>query len=201
MLEYMRGKSLNYLFFLLLSLFLAVIASCQKDNDVKEPVALQAHTTDSVSLSDASSPDNLLASAGTLKVSIGDSVYTFDASRDSIAFINVHTDNEKKYFGITAINKEHTLSFGISAAGVPSSNITKGVAGSQFLLSPADKTPYRQYSLSRFSAEKDMGNINLVQYHQRRELAKGTFNTILAKDDKAGSVYYKVAGTFDLQIK
>ena len=198
----MRRRSIRNLFLLLPVLLLAVISSCQKENDVKEPVTVQSHSSDSVNVSDALlSPDNILASAGTLKISVGDSVYTFDASRDSIAFINVHTDSKTRYFGITAINKEHTMSFGISAAGVAVSNITGEIAGSQFLINPADRTPYKQYSLSRFSKEKDVGSINLVQYHQLAKLAKGTFHTILSKDDKAESTYLKVEGTFDLQMK
>jgi hypothetical protein len=38
-------------------------------------------------------------------------------------------------------------------------------------------------------------------YNAGNELAQGTFYTFLAKDDNANSPYYRVEGTFDLQLK
>ena len=78
------------------------------------------------------SPGNFLAISGTLKIKINDSAYTFDAATDSIAFVNVRVDGSNQYFGITAINKEHNMSFGISSEGFVFSNINRSIAGSQF---------------------------------------------------------------------
>jgi hypothetical protein len=113
----------------------------------------------------------------------------------------VRIDDNTRYFGITAINKEHSMSFGISSAGFANSNINDSIAGGQFILSTDDKKPAMQLSLSKYTGQKDFGNINLIQYNQGNELAKGTFVTFLAKDDKANSPYYRVEGTFDLQLK
>jgi hypothetical protein len=183
--------------------FLAVTSSCQKDPDVKDistaKTSLNADSANVTSI--VATPGNYLAASGFLKIKIQDSTYTFDASRDSIAFINVHNDDNSRYFGITAINKEHTLSFGISSAGFVHSNITNSIAGSQFLLSPDNNKPGLEYSLSKYAGQKDFGNINIIQYNQGSELAKGTFFTFLAKDDKADSPFYRVEGSFDLQLK
>ena len=195
----MGNKGFTYLLFSFGIFVLAAISSCQKDPAVNAP----ASTATSLSADSAlmSSAANALAVSGTLTVKFNDSVYTFDASRDSIAFINVRVGDDSRYFGITAINKEHTMSFGISSAGYPYSNVTRNVAGSQLLLSSDDKKPALQLSLSKYSAPKDLGNISLGQYKTGNELSKGTFVTFLAKDDKANSPYYRVEGTFDLQLK
>ena len=178
---------------------LAVTTSCQKDPAVTEPGTSKTSIAADSSL--LSSPGNFLAVSGTLKVKYNDSTYAFDAAKDSIAFINVRVDDKTSYFGITAINKEHNMSFGISSSGFVYSNINRSIAGGQFLLSADDKKPALQLSLSKYSGQKDFGNINVIQYNQGNELAKGTFVTFLAKDDKANSPYYKVEGTFDLQLK
>jgi len=188
----------NLLIFFAISL-LALITSCQKDSAVNESAA--SKTTIAADGSVFSSPGNFLAVSGTLKIKYNDSSYTFDAARDSIAFISVRVDDNTRYFGITAINKEHNMSFGISSAGFVYSNINRSIAGGQFLLSADDKKPALQLSLSKYSGQKDFGNINIIQYNQGNELAKGTFYTFLAKDDKANSPYYKVEGAFDLQLK
>jgi hypothetical protein len=188
----------NLLTFFAISL-LAVISSCQKDPAVSEPGSSKTSVAADSSL--FSSPGNFLAVSGTLKIKYNDSTYTFDASKDSIAFINVRVDNNNRYFGITAINKEHNMSFGISSAGFAFSNINRSIAGSQFLLATDEKKPALQLSLSKYSGQKDFGNINIVQYNQGSELAKGTFYTFLAKDDNANAPYYKVEGSFDLQLK
>ncbi|WP_295670628.1 hypothetical protein [uncultured Mucilaginibacter sp.] len=178
---------------------MAAISSCQKDSAVKSPDP--STTTVSADSTVLSSPNNFLAVSGTLKVKFNDSTYTFDAAADSIAFINVHSDDNSRYFGITAINKDHTMSFGISSAGFPYNNINRAIAGSQLIMSADTKQPALQLSLSRYSAPKSLGNINLIEYNSTKELAKGTFYTFMAKDDKANSPYYRVEGTFDLKLK
>ncbi len=188
----------NLLIFFAISL-LAVITSCQKDAAVDTTGASKTNIAADSSI--FSSPGNFLAVSGTLTIKYADSVYTFDAANDSIAFINVSTNNNNRYFGITAINKQHNMSFGISSPGFVYSNIKRGIAGSQFLLSGDDKKPVLQMSLSQYPGQNDFGNINIVQYNQGKELAKGTFYTFLAKDDNANSPYYRVEGTFDLQLK
>jgi len=188
----------HLLIFFAISL-LAIISSCQKDPAVNEPATSKTNVAADSAI--FSSPGNFLAVSGTLKIKYNDSTYTFDAAKDSIAFISVHPDDNTSYFGITAINKEHSMSFGISSSGFVYSNINRSIAGGQFLLTADDKTPALQLSLSKYSGQKDFGNINIIQYNQGNELAKGTFFTFLAKDDKANSPYYRVEGTFDLQLK
>ncbi len=178
---------------------LAVTTSCQKDAAVKEPETVVTKLAADSTI--FSSPGNFLATSGTLNIKFNDSTYTFDAAKDSIAFITVHVDDNTRYFGITAINKEHTMSFGISSAGIVYSNINRSIAGSQFLLNSDMSKPALQYSLSRYTGQKDFGNINIVQYNQNKELAKGTFFTFLAKDDKSNTTFYRVEGSFDLQLK
>jgi hypothetical protein len=195
----MRGRRFtNFLIYGVVSL-MAVITSCQKDPAVKEPDT--SKTNISADSAIFSTPGNSLAVSGTLRIKFDDSIYTFDAARDSIAFINVHVDDNARYFGITAINKEHNMSFGISSSGFVYSNINRSIAGSQFLLTADDKKPALQLSLSKYPRQKDFGNINILQYNKGDELAKGTFVTFLAKDDKANSPYYRVEGSFDLKLK
>jgi len=195
----MGNSRFTYILFFISLFFVGSISSCQKDAAVKSPdPSTTVVSADSTSLS---SPNNFLAVSGTLKIRFNDSTYTFDAAADSIAFINVHSDDNTRYFGITAINKDHTLSFGISSAGFPYNNINRAIAGSQFIMSADAKKPALQLSLSRYSEPKSLGNINLIQYNSSKELAKGTFYTFMAKDDKANSPYYRVEGTFDLQLK
>jgi hypothetical protein len=180
-----------------------MISSCQKDPVEKdtnpEKTNLNADSANVSSIVNA--PGNYLAATGILTIKIKDSIYIFDASKDSIAFVNVHIDENNQYFGITAINKEHTMSFGISSAGSVNNNISSGIAGSQLLLNQDENKAGLQYSLSRYAGQKDFGTINIIQYNQQNELAKGTFFTFLAKDDKANSPFYKVEGSFDLQLK
>ena len=195
----MRNRRFTHLLIFFALSLLAVITSCQKDPVVKEPDASKTNLAADSSV--FSSPGNFLAVSGTLKIKYNDSTYTFDAAKDSIAFINVRVDDNTHYFGITAINKEHNMSFGVSSSGFVYSNINRSIAGGQFLLSADDKKPALQLSLSKYAGQKDFGNINILQYNQGNELAKGTFYTFLAKDDKANSPYYKVEGTFDLQLK
>jgi hypothetical protein len=199
----MRQKSFTYVLFSFIIALMAVTTSCQKDPDLKDDnVVKNGLKADSTKVGAViSSPGNYLSASGTLKIKIKDSTYTFDASRDSIAFISVRVDDNKHYFGITAINKEHTMSFGISSSGFANSNTTNGIAGSQFLINQSGNMSGQQYSLSQFSEKKDFGNISIEQYNQGVVLAKGTFVTYLTTDDKATTPFYKVEGSFDLHLK
>jgi hypothetical protein len=192
---------MSYIRIILVVLFLSVvIVSCQKDQDADPSPTKYALKSDSVTtIGLVNSPGNYLAVRGTLKITVEDSTYTFDATKDSIAFVNVHLDSNK-YFGITAINKEHTVSFGISSSGVASANINSTIAGCQLLFNKDDK-PGLQYTLTKYANAKDLGKMNLVQYLQDTTLTKGTFFTLLAKDGKPNSPFYKVEGSFNLQLK
>ena len=194
----MGNRKFTYFLFSIAAMVLAIVSSCQKDAAVSNPTASAASINADSSI--VSSPGNFLAASGTLKVKFNDSVYTFDAARDSIAFINVNGDDENRYFGITAINKEHSVSFGISSAGFAFSNINRGIAGSQLLLTNDAQKPALQLSLSKNYSANGFGNINLLQYKMDNELAKGTFYTFMAVDNNANSPYYRVEGSFDLQL-
>ena len=200
----MLNSRFTYLLISITIALLTAVTSCQKDPAVADPntakTSLNADSATSVSAI-LSSPGNYLAGSGIFQVRINDSTYTFDAKRDSIAFVNVHIDDNSRYFGITAINKEHTMSFGISSSGYVHSDMISDVAGSQFLLNPDGSTPQVQYSLSRYAGQKVYGNVTIGNYNQGNELAKGTFFTFLAKDDKANTPFYRVEGSFDLQLK
>ena len=197
----MGNKTFTNFLFAAAILLMATVSACQKDPAVNSPGP--STTGINADSSVISSPGNFLAVTGTLKVKFNDSVYTFDASRDSIAFINVNGDDQSRYFGITAINKAHSVSFGISSAGFAFSNINRSIAGSQLLLSVDSKKPVLQLSLSRNQPDTkpDLGNLNLVRYKDGNELAKGTFYTFMAADDKPNSPYYRVEGSFDLKLK
>jgi hypothetical protein len=178
---------------LLLAVFLS---SCQKDENVKvaQPVL------DSVQKPSAASiPGNYLATKGVLKIKLKDSTYTFDASQDSIAFININIDG-KEYYGVTAINKAHTVSFGISSPGAPIAEMPGNVAGCQFLISTTGKTDL-QYTLTRNATPEDYGTLSIEKYNQDTVLAKGTFHTYLAKDTKKNSPFYVADGSFELKVK
>jgi hypothetical protein len=183
--------------FLILFVFLltGVLFSCQKDSEDVVAATGPAKTDSTLTLS---TPGNYLAVKGTLKISLPDSTYSFDALHDSIAFINVHS-GDLQYFGITAINKEHSMSFGISSAGSATSNLSSAVAGSQLLLSHADR-PNVEYTLPQNITSNDFGKISLVTFKQDSVLATGTFYTFLTIGNKTG-VPYKVKGTFSLQLK
>jgi hypothetical protein len=183
--------------FLIVMLLMAFTA-CQKDEDMKEvSQSLKIDSAKSASL--IPTPGTSLALAGTLKINIGDSTYTFDAAKDSIAFVNVYMDS-KKYFGITAINKLHTMSFGISSPGYAAANTTGPIAGSQFLFNTTANKANIQYTLSQ-NAGLDPGKINLTKYSQDSVLAKGTFVTYLTKDTKPNSTFIKAEGSFELKRK
>jgi hypothetical protein len=158
----MGNKRFTYLLFFMAILIMAVVSSCQKDDAVTQP---DSKTTVNADSSLMASPGNFLAASGTLQVKYNDSTYTFDAEHDSIAFINVHVDSKTNYFGITAINKSHSMSFGISSSGYANSNINSNVAGGQFLLSTDVKKPAMQLSLSKYPQNNDIGSINMDTYN------------------------------------
>lgn len=193
----MGNKRFTKFFIIFILLLSGMIVSCQKDQvEGGETTVNTAKADSSLTLN---SPGNNLAVKGTLKVTILDSTYTFDAAKDSIAFVTVSSGNNQ-YFGITAINKEHNMSFGISSAGKALSNLTSTVAGSQFLLSQ-DKMPNIEYALTKYVNTEDFGKINITSYKQDSTLAKGTFYTFLAKDAKPNAPFYKVKGAFSLRLK
>jgi hypothetical protein len=193
----MGNKGFTHLFILFAFFIGTALSACQKDDAVSNPSPTGVTKDSSV----VSSRVIFFAAAATLKKKYNDSVYTFDAARDSIAFINVNGADQSRYFGITAINKEHTLSFGVSSAGFAYSNITRTIAGSQLLFGNDALKPAMQFSLTRNSTPGDIGNISMIQYKAGNELAKGTFYAFLSLDDKANSPYYRVEGSFDLQLK
>ena len=169
----------------------AIISSCQKDQDIKTDPG----KADSALIA----PDNYLATGGTLSITIQDSTYNFDAAHDSVAFVNVHS-GDSLYYGITAINKAHNMSFGISSIGHAFSNIITPVAGSQFILKP-DNQPAHQYALDDKVVDQDFGKIKITSYKQDSTLAKGTFYTFLANGDVGKTAPVKVTGTFNLRLK
>jgi hypothetical protein len=187
----MNGKRFTNFFIVIFLMFSGAIISCQKDQDIKDDTNNKA---DSV----FSNTDNYLAVKGTLTINLPDSIYSFDAAKDSIAFVNVHS-GDSQYFGITAINKAHNMSFGISSAGYALSNINTPVAGSQFILKP-DNKPNIQYTLTNNAKAPDLGKITLTSYKQDTVLAKGTFYTFLAKNS-LDTTAVKVKGTFTLRLK
>ena len=188
------GKLRHILFVLIL---LAVFSSCQKEEQLKEVSQSSLKADSAASMAAFSPTGNSLAIKGTLKITVQDSTYIFDAAKDSIAFVNVYLDN-KKYFGITAINKAHTMSFGISSQGAAAANQTGPVAGSQFLLN--GKTNL-QYTLSQNAGMQDPGKISIAQYSRDSVLVKGTFTTYFAKDAQPNSSFYKAEGSFELKKK
>ena len=188
----MRNKRFTQYFILIFLLLSGVIVSCQKDQEVKDDASGKSDST-------FIAPDNYLAAKGTLTITLQDSTYSFDAATDSIAFVNVHNGNNQ-YFGITAINKAHNMSFGISSGGYALSNINTNVAGSQFILKP-DKGVADQYALTDSAKTQDYGKISLSTYKQDSVLAKGTFYTYLVKAGLGKPITYKVKGTFSLRLK
>ena len=185
-------------FFCFLLMLSALVFSCQKDESV--PAANTAKTelkTDSA-LNSTTNPGNYLAVKGTLKIKLQDSTYTFNAEQDSVAFVNMNIDGEE-YFGLTAINKAHTVSFGISSPGTPLAETEGDVSGAQFLLNAAGKTD-QEFTLTRYALQ-DYGTMTIEKYNQDSTLAKGTFHTYLARDKKSNSSFYITDGSFDLKLK
>ncbi len=155
----------------------------------------QVVKTDSVSTAvNLNGPGTFLATKGMLKINVGDSTYTFDAATDSIAFVSVELDSNR-YFGITAINKAHTLSFGISSAGVARPDTNAIIAGTQLLFNTDSKGTV-QYTLAKNISIADVGKIYLLKFQQDSTLTRGTFHTTLAVKGK--STYQRATGTFNL---
>ena len=187
-----------YLRLMGLVLLLAVfITACQKDENVTAAKTTPQLNLDSIGKQNTAG--NYLARKGTLKIKLKDSTYTFDASQDSIAFVNITIDG-KEYYGITAINKAHTVSFGISTLGAPIAEMPGSVAGCQFLLSPSGKTN-TAYTLTRNTLSDDYGTFSLEKYNQDTILAKGTFHTYLATDAKKNPTFTLADGSFELKVK
>ena len=186
-------RFIQYIFCLLL--LSAVLVSCQKEQNLKDT---QLNEINPNLLAKISIPGTYLASSGILTVTIKDSTYVFDAQKDSIAYVNLYLDN-KTYFGITAINKEHTLSFGISSPGFAQANQNKGIAGSQFILSKGNR-PNIQYALTQVANAQRLSAINLSNYAQDTTMAKGNFTTYLSSSIKSDSSFYQVKGEFDLKL-
>ncbi|TSJ40226.1 hypothetical protein FO440_10700 [Mucilaginibacter corticis] len=181
-------------FILIILFFSAVIVSCQKDQnvDLSLPKATKADTSDN--------SGNFFAVKGTLNVTVNDSTYTFDATKDSIAFINVNIDSNK-YFGITAINKAHTVSFGISSPGFAAPDIVNGIAGGQLLFS-ADSKHVQQYALTNSEIPGEDNQIMLKEYMKDSVLTKGTFSaTMVNKTVSHDQPAQIVQGNFNLRIK
>ena len=186
-------KNIVFLF-----LLLAAFTACQKEDE--KPMGASKTATENELLSngiDVNGPGTFLAIKGLLKITVEDSTYIFDAAKDSVAFVSVALDSTR-YFGITAINKDHTVSFGISSAGVARADTNSTIAGTQLLFSNDDGAV--QYTLSKYISTHDMGKIDLVKFKQDSTLSKGTFSTILSRKDKPSS-YYKTTGTFYLLFK
>lgn len=190
-LVYMRV--LYYIFCLLL--LSAVMVSCQKEQNLKDT---QLNEINPNLLAKISMPGTYLASSGILTVTIKDSTYVFDAKKDSIAYVNLYLDN-KTYFGITAINKEHTLSFGISSPGFAQANQRKDIAGSQFIVS-AGNTANIQYALTPSASLQRISTISFNRYAQDTTMAKGNFIAYLTPSMKSDSSFYQVKGEFDLKL-
>ncbi|MBE9584216.1 hypothetical protein IM792_07130 [Mucilaginibacter sp. JRF] len=191
----MGTNKFTHLFFSILLLVSAVISSCRKDEDVQ---SFNKDGKDSTALS--SSSGSFIATTGELSITFNDSTYVFDAETDSIAFVRVDTAGNK-YFGITAINDDHTMSFGISGLGEAVSKATTKVEGSQFLFNDEKVAP--SYTLSKSAHELDLGKLSLKKYTNEKDdvAAKGTFTTFLASDTTKDAVLYKVTGKFDIKFK
>ena len=184
------------LVFLAMGFFLA---SCQKDESVQDLKVTPAIGADTAQKIAGQSPDNnFLVSKGTLVIKLPDTSYTFDASLDSIAFVNLN-NNGKAYFGITAINKAHTVSFGISSVGGPVAGVQGIVSGCQLLLHPSE-TSDLTYTLIRNVATNDYGLLSIEKYKQDTLLAKGTFHTFLANGHQNNPMSI-VNGSFELKLK
>jgi len=186
----------SILFLGFLTLISVVLTACQKDENVTQTTT---QLTDSVKASSSSASGNFLASKGTLSVKLKDSTYTFNAEQDSIAFVNINIDGEQ-YYGLTAINKAHTVSFGISSSGAPIDDVASNISGAQVLLKGTSKKNL-EYTLIQSQQPQKLGNISIEKYNQDTTLAKGTFHTVVATDTKVTSPKYDVEGSFELKIK
>jgi hypothetical protein len=193
----MHIKRFTNWYFCFVMLLTVLASSCQKDAGYEE-IEQKKLSANADSALNSSSPDNYLASSGTLTVKVQDSTYVFDASVDSVAFVNLHVGGDR-FFGITAINKAHTVSFGISSPGVAASKLNTPIAGGQLLFKP-DAIHTDQFTLTRYAEPGDAGKIKLTAYRQKTVLAKGKFFTFMAKGDSINAPFYRVEGKFDLMV-
>jgi len=113
--------------------------------------------------------------------------------------VNINIDGEQ-YYGLTAINKAHTVSFGISSSGAPIDDVASNISGAQVLLKGTSKKNL-EYTLIQSQQPQKLGNISIEKYNQDTTLAKGTFHTVVATDTKVTSPKYDVEGSFELKIK
>ncbi|PAW94982.1 hypothetical protein CKK33_16345 [Mucilaginibacter sp. MD40] len=173
-------------------------SACQKDTK-DQAVENKKNALQADSALALNPNDNFLASSGVLTLKMRDTTYTFDASKDSVAFVNMHVE-DNRYFGITAINKAHNLSFGISSKGAAADSITKAIAGGQLIV-VNDGLHSKQYTLVPYAKPGDVGTLKLVSYMRNDTLAKGSFFTFLAADNDSPSQLYRVDGTFELKLK
>jgi hypothetical protein len=194
----MQLKRFTNWYVLLMMVLTGLISACQKDTG-EEAVENRKIALAADSALKAASPDNYLATSGTLTLKIKDSTYTFNAANDSVAFVNL-SSGDNRYFGLTAINKAHNVSFGISSKGIAADSIVKAVAGGQFLVMQ-DAMHTHQYTLTQYAKPGDSGTIKLTSYMRNDTLAKGTFFTFLSKDNDDESPFYRVDGSFELRFK
>ncbi len=190
-------RFLHYIFCALL--LSAILVSCQKEQNNYDASSPELQGANYKLLATLAVPGSVMAKSGTLTVTVKDSSYVFDAKTDSIAFVNLYIDN-KRYFGITAINSKHNISFGISSPGFMHTNVDHDIAGSQFILN-SDKGPGIQYSLTQVANIQRMSRINFNSYAQDSTLVKGTLEIFLTPNPKSDSSFYRVKGQFDLKIK
>ncbi|MFD2870867.1 hypothetical protein ACFS5N_00215 [Mucilaginibacter ximonensis] len=174
--------------------FTAGIISCQKDGQPENGALINPITKADTS----DNSGNFFAAKGTLNITVDDSTYAFDAAKDSIAFINVNIDSNK-YFGLTAINKAHTISFGISSPGFAGPGLDNMIAGGQLLFN-VDGKHIKQFALSNSVGNNLSNAIHLDQYMQDSVLTKGTFTTLMSKKDDDGNDQV-VSGSFYLLRK
>ncbi|MES2807046.1 MAG: hypothetical protein V4619_00375 [Bacteroidota bacterium] len=163
--------------------------SCKKDAAVNYTVEKTTRTDTS------NNSGNFLATKGSLDITIGDTTYSFNAAKDSIAFINVNIDSNK-YFGITAINQQHTMSFGISSPGFAAPQVVNTIAGGQLLFS---KSSSGQFTLSQSKGRGLFNQISLDQYMQDSLITSGTFNAVMINKTGGDSTIVTAKGSFNLQ--
>ncbi|RYY36807.1 MAG: hypothetical protein EOP46_05100 [Sphingobacteriaceae bacterium] len=192
----MRGTKFTHVLVVIVMLCTAFITSCRKDESLDSFLDEKTDTT-----TVTTSLGSFLATDGKLKVTWEDTTYVFDAEVDSIAFVKVDTAGNQ-YFGVTAINKEHNISFGISGVGAAENKAKTTVAGGQ-LLFQLSKEKAASYTLSREAHKLDSGKFNLKKYAEEDDevQAKGNFTTYLVHYADKDSVLHKVTGTFDLKFK
>ena len=184
--------------FCFLTLVTTLLTGCQKDESVKKTNP-QPLTDSIVQASSVNTPGSYLANKGTLTVKVQDSTYTFNAAQDSVAFVNIIIDSVQ-YYGLTAINKAHTVSFGISSSGMPIDQLATYVSGCQLLQKEPGKSNL-EYTLTRGTRQQDFGTISIEKYNQDTTLAKGTFHTFLSSGLKSKKPVSIVDGSFELKVK